>query len=196
MASSLLKLSVRGFSSSSAMSATIKNVTVIGGGLMGSGVAQVAAQSGHKVTLVDVNDQVLKKAKDSISGNLNRVAKKIFKDKPQEEAQKFVSGALANLSTSTDALESAKTADLVLEAIVENIDVKHKLFSSLDAVAPKHTIFASNTSSLSIEEIAKAAPNRKVNTNKRLFLLFGSSIQRHVIYIFLTPRNIKLSKIN
>jgi 3-hydroxyacyl-CoA dehydrogenase len=144
------------------MSATIKNVTVIGGGLMGSGVAQVAAQSGHKVTLVDVNDQVLKKAKDSISGNLNRVAKKIFKDKPQEEAQKFVSGALANLSTSTDALESAKTADLVLEAIVENIDVKHKLFSSLDAVAPKHTIFASNTSSLSIEEIAKAAPNRKV----------------------------------
>ncbi|XP_059477651.1 hydroxyacyl-coenzyme A dehydrogenase, mitochondrial-like [Neocloeon triangulifer] len=160
MASSLLKVCVRGFSSSSVVSATIKNVTVIGGGLMGSGVAQVAAQAGQKVTLVDVNEKVLDKAKASITGNLARVAKKQFKDNPAE-GEKFVAGALGNLSTSTDALEAAKSADLVLEAIVEDINVKHKLFGALDQVAPQHTIFASNTSSLSIEEISKAAPNRK-----------------------------------
>ncbi|CAB3380553.1 Hypothetical predicted protein [Cloeon dipterum] len=162
MATSLLKVCVRGFSSSAAASAAIKNVTVIGGGLMGSGVAQVAAQAGQKVTLVDVNEKVLGKAKDSIAANLGRVAKKKFKDAPAD-GEKFVAGALANLSTNTDACEAAKSADLVLEAIVEDLKVKHKLFSSLDAVAPAHAIFASNTSSLSIEEISKAAPKRKEN---------------------------------
>ncbi|CAB3380552.1 Hypothetical predicted protein [Cloeon dipterum] len=155
-------LARRSFSTSMASSAVIKNVTIIGGGLMGSGIAQVAAQTGHKVTLVDLDESVLSKAKNSITANLGRVAKKKFKDAPAE-GEKFVAGALANLSTNTDACEAARSADLVLEAIVEDLKVKHKLFSSLDPVAPAHAIFASNTSSLSIEDISQAAPSRKEN---------------------------------
>ncbi|XP_059477652.1 hydroxyacyl-coenzyme A dehydrogenase, mitochondrial-like [Neocloeon triangulifer] len=155
---SLLK--IRRFSSSSVATAAIKNVTVIGGGLMGSGVAQVAAQTGHKVTLVDLDGKVLSKAKNGITANLGRVAKKQFKDDPAQ-GDKFVSLALANLSTSTDVAEAVKSADLVLEAIVENIKVKHELFRTVDAFAPKDAILASNTSSLSIEEISSAAPKRK-----------------------------------
>ncbi|GBP18058.1 Hydroxyacyl-coenzyme A dehydrogenase, mitochondrial [Eumeta japonica] len=148
------KVISRSFSASSVQQA-IKNVTVIGGGLMGSGIAQVAAQAGQNVTLVDVSPEVLSKAQKSIETNLGRVAKKIYKDKPQE-GEKFVAEALGRLKTSTNALEASKSTDLVVEAIVENLDVKHKVFKQLDDVADQHTIFASNTSSLSINDIATA----------------------------------------
>ncbi|CAK1586632.1 unnamed protein product [Parnassius mnemosyne] len=143
----------RHFSRSSAVQSAIKNVTVIGGGLMGSGIAQVAAQAGQNVILVDVNSDILAKAQKSIGNNLGRVAKKIYKDTPQE-AEKFVIDSMNRIKTATDALSASQTADLVVEAIVENIDVKHQLFQKLDQVAPDNTIFASNTSSLSINEIA------------------------------------------
>ncbi|XP_035444302.2 hydroxyacyl-coenzyme A dehydrogenase, mitochondrial [Spodoptera frugiperda] len=149
----------RNFSSSSAMQSAIKNVTVIGGGLMGSGIAQVSAQAGQNVILVDVSSDVLAKSQKSIGANLGRVAKKVYKDKPQE-GEKFVSEAMARIKTSTDPSEASKSADLVVEAIVENISVKHKLFSQLDAVAPNHTIFASNTSSLSINEICSVVKRK------------------------------------
>ncbi|XP_026756140.1 hydroxyacyl-coenzyme A dehydrogenase, mitochondrial-like [Galleria mellonella] len=150
---------VRNFSCSSAVQGAIKNVTVIGGGLMGSGIAQVSAQVGQNVTLVDVSSDVLAKAQKSIGNNLGRVAKKLYKDKPQE-GEKFVSESLARIKTSTDPVEASKTSDLVVEAIVENIDVKHKLFKQLDEAAPNHTIFASNTSSLSINEIASVVKRK------------------------------------
>ncbi|XP_050664813.1 hydroxyacyl-coenzyme A dehydrogenase, mitochondrial-like [Leptidea sinapis] len=144
---------VRNLSSSSALQSAIKNVTIIGGGLMGSGIAQVTAQAGQNVTLVDVNADVLSKSQKSININLGKVAKKVFKENPQE-AEKFVTESLARIKTSTDPVSAVQTADLVVEAIVENIDVKHQLFQKLDSAAPSHTIFASNTSSLSINEIA------------------------------------------
>ncbi|XP_075980455.1 hydroxyacyl-coenzyme A dehydrogenase, mitochondrial-like [Anticarsia gemmatalis] len=149
----------RNFSSSSAVQSAIKNVTVIGGGLMGSGIAQVSAQAGQNVTLVDVSPDVLAKAQKSIGANLGRVAKKVYKDKPQE-GEKFVTEALGRIKTSTDPVDAAKTSDLVVEAIVENMDVKHKLFKQLDSAAPAHTIFASNTSSLSINEIASVVKRK------------------------------------
>ncbi|CAH1638956.1 unnamed protein product [Spodoptera littoralis] len=149
----------RNFSSSSAMQSAIKNVTVIGGGLMGSGIAQVSAQAGQNVILVDVSSDVLAKSQKSIGANLGRVAKKMYKDKPQE-GEKFVTDAMARIKTSTDPSEASKSADLVVEAIVENMSVKHKLFSQLDAVAPNHTIFASNTSSLSINEICSVVKRK------------------------------------
>lgn len=159
MAKSILML-YRCFSSSqSAMSAAIQHVTVIGGGLMGSGIAQVAAQTGHQVTLVEVNETALQKAQSSILVNLKRVAKKIHKDSP-EEAEKFVSNALTHLKTTLNVMEAVKNTDLVIEAVVENLDIKHKLFATIDSIAPEHTIFASNTSSLSIQEIASVT-NRK-----------------------------------
>ncbi|XP_063829285.1 probable 3-hydroxyacyl-CoA dehydrogenase B0272.3 isoform X1 [Ostrinia nubilalis] len=149
-------LIARKFSSSASV---IKNVTVIGGGLMGSGIAQVSAQAGQNVTLVDVSPDVLAKAQKSIGANLGRVAKKVYKDNPQE-GEKFVSESLGRIKTLTDPVAAAKTADLVVEAIVENMDVKHKLFKQLDEAAPQHTILASNTSSLSINEIGSVVKRK------------------------------------
>ncbi|XP_055700510.1 hydroxyacyl-coenzyme A dehydrogenase, mitochondrial-like isoform X5 [Phlebotomus papatasi] len=133
----------------------IEKVVVIGGGLMGAGIAQVAASSGYKVTLVEVNDQLVEKARANIQKSLARVAKKQFKD--DETAQtNFVSATLGRLEATCSLTDAVRDTDLVIEAIVENIKVKHDLFSKIDSVAPQHTIFASNTSSLSIKEIASA----------------------------------------
>ncbi|XP_045774704.1 hydroxyacyl-coenzyme A dehydrogenase, mitochondrial-like [Maniola jurtina] len=153
------RILARNFSSSSALQNTVKNVTVIGGGLMGSGIAQVAAQAGQNVTLVDVSSEVLAKAQKSIGNNLSRVAKKVYKDKPAE-GEKFVSESMARIKTATDPVKAAAAADLVVEAIVENIGVKHQLFQKLDEAAPAHTILASNTSSLSINDIASVVKRK------------------------------------
>lgn len=120
---------------------------------------KVAAQTGHQVTLVEVNADLLKKAEGSIANSVSRVAKKLYKDKP-EQIEKFIADTRANIKGSTDPASAVKDSDLVIEAIVENLDVKHKLFKSLDEAAPAKTIFASNTSSLSITDIAKPT-NRK-----------------------------------
>lgn len=149
----------RCLSTSSPRSGAIKHVTVIGGGLMGSGIAQVAAATGHSVTLVDIDEALVKKAQNNISNSLMRVAKKQFKDNPSD-GEKFVKDTMGRLSVSVNVTESVKSADLVVEAIVENMNVKHKLFSSIDSVAPEHTIFASNTSSLSIKEIAECTKRK------------------------------------
>lgn len=100
-----------------------------------------------------MNSDLLKKAEANIGNSLARVAKKLYKDNPNE-AEKFVNESKSRLKGSTDAKDAAKDTDIVIEAIVENMDVKHKLFKSLDEVAPQKTIFTSNTSSLSIGEIA------------------------------------------
>ncbi|CAH4030258.1 unnamed protein product [Pieris brassicae] len=149
----------RKFSSSSTVQSAIKNVTIIGGGLMGSGIAQVTAQAGQDVTLVDVNSDVLAKSQKSISNSLNKISKKIYKDNPQE-AEKFAKEAFARIKISTDPVSAVKETDLVIEAIVENLEVKHSLFQKLDNAAPAHTIFASNTSSLSINEIASVVKRK------------------------------------
>nr|XP_022917081.1 probable 3-hydroxyacyl-CoA dehydrogenase B0272.3 isoform X1 [Onthophagus taurus] len=138
----------------------IKNVVVIGGGLMGSGIAQVTAQAGQNVTLVEVNGDILKKAESNIGVSLGRVAKKLFKDKPASEAEKFVNDTKSRIKGTTDVKSAVTDADLIVEAIIENIDIKHKLFKTLDETAPAKTLFASNTSSLSIGEIASVT-NRK-----------------------------------
>lgn len=132
----------------------IEKISVFGSGLMGSGIAQVAASTGHKVVLVDLNDDVLAKAKARIEQSLQRVAKKQF-PKP-EEAQSFMETAMKNLSTSSNIQAAVSDTDLVVEAIIENLDKKQQLFSNIDKIAPKHTIFASNTSSLAITDIAKS----------------------------------------
>uniref|UniRef100_A0A1B6GJP0 3-hydroxyacyl-CoA dehydrogenase n=1 Tax=Cuerna arida TaxID=1464854 RepID=A0A1B6GJP0_9HEMI len=150
---------VRRFSKSAAFSAAINNVTVIGGGLMGSGIAQVAAQAGNKVTLVEVNDAALQKATSGIENSLKRVAKKIYKEKPAE-AENFIKDITSRITYTKDLPSSVKQSDLVLEAIVEKMAVKHELFSKIDPIAPESTIFASNTSSLSIGEIASVTKRK------------------------------------
>ncbi|XP_058459746.1 hydroxyacyl-coenzyme A dehydrogenase, mitochondrial-like [Malaya genurostris] len=143
---------LRVFSRKMATAAKINNVVIIGGGLMGSGIAQVAAATGHNVTLVEVNDQLVDKAIGGIKKSLERVAKKQFKD-DTAKGQEYIQGTLEKLKGSAKLEESVANSDLVIEAIIEKMPIKHELFSKIDAVAPKGTVFASNTSSLSIGEI-------------------------------------------
>ena len=129
---------------------------------MGAGIVQVAAASKYSVTMVDVNDQALQKGQKIILSSLQRIAKKQFETDAVKQKE-FIDQIMTRVKVTTDASAASKDADLVIEAIVENIDVKRKLFATLDKAAPSHTIFASNTSSLPIGEIAKACPNRLKN---------------------------------
>jgi len=149
------QLSKRALSTSVLRAAKIQEFVVIGGGLMGAGIAQVGAQTGHKVTLVDLNKEVLEKSNKRIADSISRVAKKQFKD-DADAAEKFKASVMDNISTDTTANKALETADLVVEAVVENMGLKQKLFKEYDEIAPAKTIFASNTSSLPIAEIASA----------------------------------------
>ncbi|KAL4714228.1 hypothetical protein ACJJTC_009580 [Scirpophaga incertulas] len=140
----------RKFSSSSSLNA-IKTVTVVGGGLMGSGIAQVAAQAGQNVTIVDLQPEILNKAQKSIQNNLSRVGKKLFKD-DTSKMESFVKESIDRIKLSTS-IEEGANADLIIEAIIEKLEPKQELFNKLDKLSPEHTIFASNTSSISINEI-------------------------------------------
>ncbi|XP_069486966.1 hydroxyacyl-coenzyme A dehydrogenase, mitochondrial [Ambystoma mexicanum] len=149
---------VRAMSSASSAQAkkiAIKHVTVIGGGLMGAGIAQTAAATGHTVVLVDQSEDILKNSKKGIEDSLKKLVKKKFADKPEAGTQ-FIETTLNNVTLSTDPASVVHSTDLVIEAIVENLTVKNELFKMLDKFAPEHTIFASNTSSLPITEIANA----------------------------------------
>jgi len=154
-----LTSNVKKFSTGIVKHATIKEFVVIGGGLMGAGIAQVGAQTGHKVTLVDVSQDVLDKSQARINESIKRVAKKKFKD-DMATGEKFIGESIANLNIATNPDAALSTADLVVEAVTENLGLKKKLFSSYDLVAPAKTIFASNTSSLAIGDIAASTPNR------------------------------------
>ncbi|KAK2096255.1 hypothetical protein P7K49_025289 [Saguinus oedipus] len=127
----------------------VKHVTGIGGGLMGSGIAQVAAATGHTVVLVDQRADILAKSKKGIEESLRKVAKKKSAEDPKA-GDEFVVKTLS----STDAASVVHSTDLVVEAIVENLQLKNELFKRLDKFAAEHTISASNTSSLQITSIA------------------------------------------
>lgn len=128
----------------------MKQITVIGSGTMGNGIAHVFAQHGFSVSLVDISEQALNKAIATISKNLDRqVAKGTL-----TEADK--TNTLANIKTFTKLEEGAKQADLVVEAASENVKVKLDIFKQLDEICPSNTILASNTSSISITQIAAA----------------------------------------
>jgi 3-hydroxybutyryl-CoA dehydrogenase len=126
----------------------MKNITVIGSGTMGNGIAHVFAQFGYSVNLVDISEAALQKALATIAKNIDRqVAKGTV-----TEADK--AATLANIKTFTKLEEGAKNADLVVEAASENVNVKLAIFKQLDEICPPHTILASNTSSISITQIA------------------------------------------
>ena len=127
----------------------IKNVCVIGSGIMGSGIAQLCALHGYNVNLVDINNDILKSSKSTIENNLERflVSKnKISKD----EAEKVLNRI--NLSLNRD--EAVYDTQIVIEAVFEDMNLKQHLFSELDAICDRDVILASNTSSLSITDIA------------------------------------------
>ncbi|WP_339889575.1 3-hydroxyacyl-CoA dehydrogenase NAD-binding domain-containing protein [uncultured Flavobacterium sp.] len=122
-------------------------VAVIGGGTMGSGIAQVAATSGCQVKLFDLNNEALIKSKISLEKVLNRL---IEKQKIDAAEKNRIQNNISYVNTLNDLSDS----DLVIEAIVENLEVKRKVFSELETLVSENTILASNTSSLSITSIA------------------------------------------
>uniref|UniRef100_A0AC34FXP4 3-hydroxyacyl-CoA dehydrogenase n=1 Tax=Panagrolaimus sp. ES5 TaxID=591445 RepID=A0AC34FXP4_9BILA len=168
---------VRAFSTSSALNIAVKNVTVVGAGLMGSGIAQVSAAANLNVNLVDTNQQALEKAKKSIEQSVARVAKKKHADDQgvkkakksieqsvarvarkkhaddQGAQKKLVDSVLSKVNITTNLKDAVKDSDLIVEAIVENIDVKRKLFAEIEDAASSKALLATNTSSLRLCDI-------------------------------------------
>ena len=131
----------------------MKNIAVIGAGTMGNGIAHTFAQFNYKVCLIDISEVSLEKGMATIARNLDRMVSK----EKISEADK--TQTLQNISTFTSIEEGVKNADLVVEAATENSVLKTKIFKELDEVCAEHTILATNTSSISITQIA-AATNR------------------------------------
>jgi 3-hydroxybutyryl-CoA dehydrogenase len=126
----------------------IKKICVLGAGLMGAGIAQTAAQAGFDVSIRDMENMLVENGIASIKSNLDRAVSKGKMD--EAEAQTI----LARISGTTDLKKAAQDADLVIEAIIEIMKIKREVFSELDTICKKETIFASNTSGLSITEMA------------------------------------------
>lgn len=122
-------------------------IVVIGAGQMGNGIAHVCAAAGHDVTMVDVSQPALDKAKATIDKNLDRQVKKGALDEAAKAA------TLARIATSTS-MDAVAKANFVIEAATENVELKHKIFADIDRLAPAGAILATNTSSISITEIA------------------------------------------
>ena len=131
----------------------MKNVSVIGAGTMGNGIAHVFAQAGFKVTIVDISLAQLDRAVITITKNLDR---QLTKGTITEEQKK---ATLANISIQSNMIEGVSNAELVVEAATENVDLKLQIFEQLDKYSPKDAILATNTSSISITKIA-AVTNR------------------------------------
>ena len=126
----------------------MNNITVIGAGTMGNGIAHVFAQCGYKVSLVDVSQDALDKGIKTITKNLDRM---VSKEKISEDDK---NNTLSNITTFTELLNGVESADLVVEAATENVDLKLKIFKDMDDAAPAKAILATNTSSISITKIA------------------------------------------
>ncbi len=155
-------------------SLSIKNITVLGSGIMGHGIAQVSAMSGYNVVLRDIEQQFLDKAMEKIKWSLEKLVSKEKITKEQADA------ILSRIKTKVDLKEAVQSADLVIEAVPEIMDLKKKVYSELDAVADKRIVFASNTSTLPITEIA--------NTTNRPQKFIG-------IHFFNPPQLMKLVEV-
>jgi len=131
----------------------MNNITVIGSGTMGNGIAHTFAQYGFKVALVDINQDALNRAIQTITGNLDRQVKKGTIDELLKAA------ALNNITTFTDLKASVQNANLVIEAATENQEIKLNLFKQLSDYCKDGAILASNTSSISITQIASVTKN-------------------------------------
>jgi len=132
---------------------SIQKITVIGGGTMGNGIAHVAAQSGFDVVLVDINEAALERAMGTITKNLDRM---VAKGKISEDDK---NATLGRISTTIDLAGGSSDSDLVIEAASENFDIKKQIFATLNDAVKEGAILASNTSSISITELAAVTKN-------------------------------------
>ncbi len=129
------------------MSKQISKVGIVGSGTMGSGIAQLVAASGYQVVLIDLNDELLKKAVSRVNKNLSRL---VEKEKIKDDVKQQI---VSRIKTSTN-LDELGDCDLVIEAVSENINIKKQLFEKLDTILKKDCIIASNTSTLPIIQLA------------------------------------------
>lgn len=127
----------------------IKKIGIVGGGIMGGGIAQIAAKAGYEVVMSEINDELLNKGLAGINSILTRSMDKGRISQEDKDA------TLARIKGTTNTKDFSD-CDLVIEAIIENMDLKKKVFAELDKVCPKHTILATNTSCLSVIDMAKA----------------------------------------
>jgi len=134
----------------------VKVIGVVGAGVMGHGIAQVAARSGFDVVMVDVSDEILRKAMELIESGPFGLKRLVEKGKMSEEEAKSV---LARIKTSTS-LESLKDADFVIEAVTEKAELKKKIFAQLDKLCKPETVIASNTSAIMISDLATAVERK------------------------------------
>lgn len=132
----------------------VEKVAVLGAGQMGAGIAQVAAQAGYSVILRDLQMSLVKDGLQAIEKNLDKVVDRKQIDKESKDE-------IINRIHGTTDLSELKQADLVIEAVVENMAVKKQIFAELDNICPAHTVLATNTSSLSISEIAASTRRQK-----------------------------------
>lgn len=128
-------------------------VAIWGGGTMGGGIAQVTATAGIQATVVEVTDERCNQSKKTITGSLARVAKKKFDGDEAKQAD-WVNGVLSKITFTTSVEAAASDADLIIEAIVEQLEAKRELWSKVDSIAKKECVFATNTSSLHVFEQA------------------------------------------
>lgn len=126
----------------------MKNITVIGAGTMGNGIAHVFAMNGYSVSLCDISQDALERATATIAKNLDRMVSK-EKISPEDKQS-----TLNRITTYTELSEGVRSADLVVEAATENVDLKIKIFKNMDELAPADAILATNTSSISITKLA------------------------------------------
>lgn len=129
----------------------MKKVLVIGAGIMGAGIAQVAAEAGSTVVLKEVSDDLLRRGMGTIEKSLGKA---VAKGTVTPERKAAILGNIQGTVSSDDFRREAQDADLVIEAVAENMDTKRGLFHELDAICPAKTIFGTNTSALSITELA------------------------------------------
>jgi 3-hydroxybutyryl-CoA dehydrogenase len=137
------------------MSREPQHVGVIGAGLMGHGIAQIFAIRGYAVALMDVKEDLLSKALEGVRSNLTVMAEKGI------GSREYIESVLARIKTTVDMAEAAKGAQFVVEAAFENLELKQKIFQDLDAFCPEQTILATNTSVISITEIAEKSVHRE-----------------------------------
>jgi enoyl-CoA hydratase / 3-hydroxyacyl-CoA dehydrogenase len=134
---------------------TLKNITVLGSGIMGHGIAQISAMSGYKVNLRDIERQFLDKAMDKVKWSLQKLAEK--NKITNEQVDEFYN----NITPIVDLKEAVKETDLIIEAVPEDYNLKKNVYQELDRLTDSRTIYASNTSTLPITELSKLIDNPK-----------------------------------
>ena len=132
----------------------LENIAVIGAGMMGHGIAQIFAIHGHPVTLMDLQDSLLSDAIENIRANLSLMAQRGIISSAE------IQPAIQRIKTTTDLKEAASQAQFVVEAVLEKLELKQEIFQNLDSLSPPDTILATNTSVISITQIAQKSKHR------------------------------------